>query len=232
MKQEEYPNALRKSAKFLAKGIKKDKGLEYYKSNKQYLDVLRGLLELKSQELYRLDRPMIATYIEKTLEYGYRDFDEGKNTTSDNKEDKKEKIQPSSDVKKDSISTKRNISDQLVVYAKTKIGIPYKYGGMSDAGFDCSGYTSTVYDKIGVKLPRRSVDQAEVGYKVKLKEAKKGDLIFFEKNGNINHVGIVINEEGEKLTMIHASTSKGIRIDHPLSDPYWKGKIRMIKRVM
>ncbi|MBQ7944904.1 MAG: C40 family peptidase [Lachnospiraceae bacterium] len=99
---------------------------------------------------------------------------------------------------------------ELVQYAKQFLGNPYVWGGTSlTNGVDCSGFTMQVYKKFGISLPHYSVSQSKIGTKISLSEAKPGDLVFYAKNGTINHVAIYIGN-GQ---VIHASNPKsGIKI--------------------
>ena len=81
----------------------------------------------------------------------------------------------------------------LVNYAMQFIGNPYVWGGTSlTKGADCSGYVQSIFRKYGYSLPRTSREQARVGTKISLSEAKPGDLVFYGKGGTVNHVGIYI----------------------------------------
>jgi cell wall-associated NlpC family hydrolase len=73
--------------------------------------------------------------------------------------------------------------------AKLK-GTPYRYGGTSPRGFDCSGYTGYVYKKAGKKLPRTSRQQYSATKHISRKSAQPGDLVFFRNSGGVYHVGI------------------------------------------
>lgn len=103
-----------------------------------------------------------------------------------------------------------NARVDLVQYAKQFIGNPYVWGGTSlTNGADCSGFTMSIYKKYGISLPHHSGSQAQLGKKVSLAEAQPGDLVFYSKNGSINHVAIYIG--GGQV--VHASNEKtGIRI--------------------
>lgn len=98
----------------------------------------------------------------------------------------------------------------LVQYAKQFVGNPYVWGGTSlTKGADCSGFTLSIFQKYGVTLPHHAASQAQLGTKISLSEAQPGDLVFYAKNGRINHVAIYIG--GGQV--IHASSPKtGIKI--------------------
>lgn len=98
----------------------------------------------------------------------------------------------------------------LVQYAKQFIGNPYVWGGTSlTNGADCSGFTMSIFQKYGISLPHHAASQAQLGKKVELSQAQPGDLVFYAKNGKINHVAIYIG--GGQV--VHASSPKtGIKI--------------------
>lgn len=118
--------------------------------------------------------------------------------------------------------------------AEKYIGAPYKFGGNTPAGFDCSGFTVKVFEEHDLKLPRRSSDQAETGKKIDIKEVKPGDLLFFSTAGGsrVSHVGIVheIGNNGE-VKFIHASTSKGVIISS-LNEKYWNKVYLHAQRIL
>lgn len=100
----------------------------------------------------------------------------------------------------------------LVNYAKQFLGNPYVWGGTSlTKGADCSGFVLSIYKKYGISLPHHSGSQAKMGTKISLSEARPGDLVFYAKNGTVNHVAIYIGN-GQ---VIHASNERtGIRISN------------------
>ena len=87
--------------------------------------------------------------------------------------------------------------------AKAKLGKKYKWGGNGPYAYDCSGFTKAVFALNGIKIPRNSWKQAQVGIKVSRKHLKRGDLIFFNSKHHkgVNHVGIYIGHG----KFIHAS---------------------------
>jgi len=100
--------------------------------------------------------------------------------------------------------TKPKVSGVIAI-AKNYIGVPYKWGGTTPKGFDCSGFTQYVFRKAGVSLPRTSSAQGKVGTKVSRSELRAGDLVMFP-----GHVGIYIGSG----KFIHSpSPGKSVRID-------------------
>lgn len=99
---------------------------------------------------------------------------------------------------------------ELCEYARQFVGNPYVWGGTSlTKGADCSGFVLSVFAKYGISLPHSSRAQANSGTRIKMSEAKPGDLVFYAKGGRINHVAIYIG--GGQV--ISASSPKiGIRI--------------------
>jgi peptidoglycan endopeptidase LytE len=140
------------------------------------------------------------------------------------------KAQPSQKKIVDEIDLDQPVSskiDSLIAYAHKYYGNRYRRGGTTSAGFDCSGYTMTVFKHVGIKLPHTSAGQGLMGYSVAKQNIQKGDLILFRgsnrRSARIGHVGIVISEKGEPIKFIHSSTSAGVRVDM-LNYPYYKNR--------
>lgn len=123
---------------------------------------------------------------------------------------------------------------EILKDAEKYLGAPYKYAGNTSSGFDCSGFTTKVFDENNTKLPRRSEDQSNEGKQITIRETKPGDLLFFATAGGtkVTHVGIVhdIGNEGE-VKFIHASTSKGVIISS-LNEKYWNKAYLFARRVL
>lgn len=104
-------------------------------------------------------------------------------------------------------------SNAVLAYASNFLGVPYVWGGTTPKGFDCSGFVQYVYGHFGVKLPRVSQDQQDVGMLVSRDQLQPGDLVFF--GDPAHHVGIYVGNGN----MIHAPhTGAVIRIDKLHSD--------------
>ncbi len=90
-------------------------------------------------------------------------------------------------------AAERTKGQRVVDIAKQYIGTPYRYGGMSPAGFDCSGFTKYCYSQVGVNLNRTAAAQTSNGVYVSKENLIPGDLVFFVTNGyNISHAGIYV----------------------------------------
>jgi len=130
-------------------------------------------------------------------------------------------------VKEENFTFNSKNREEIVAYAQKFIGVKYSSSGESPAtGFDCSGFTSYVMDAYKIELPRRSADQYTNAKKLKENQVKKGDLVFFDSGNGVNHVGIIISDEGQSPVMIHSSTSKGIIITDINSSEYWKKRVK------
>lgn len=122
--------------------------------------------------------------------------------------------------------------DSLLSVAHRLQGVPYKAAGKNEAGFDCSGYTRFVYDRVGVKLNASAASQFGQGTEVHPDSLRQGDLLFFQNSGGrIFHVGLYVGEEEERRAFIHASSSRGIVKDYLEMDYFarrWAGAKRII----
>ncbi len=125
--------------------------------------------------------------------------------------------------------------DQVIQTARTFTGTPYKWGGTTRAGVDCSGLLINSFRTINISLPRESADQALMGEKIKMKQLKEGDLVFFatgKKRRQITHVGLVTEVKGnENVKFIHASSSLGV-IETNLYTEYYQKRFRFARRIL
>ena len=105
----------------------------------------------------------------------------------------------------------------LVRVVKTFLGVPYKLGGSTLKGIDCSAFVRKIYEVFNIELPRTTREQFSIGKKVQKNQLEEGDLVFFRERGNGAHVGIYVGEN----QFVHASSySKEVKIDH-LDTPYY-----------
>ena len=92
------------------------------------------------------------------------------------------------------------LGERAALIAAGELGVPYRYGGSSPSGFDCSGLTSWVYGRLGIALPHNAAAQYAYGEPVDLEHLQPGDLVFFH---GLGHVGLYIGDG----RMIHAPQS-------------------------
>lgn len=128
-----------------------------------------------------------------------------------------------------------NPIDALLTFAERHLRIPYRSGGMSKKGFDCSGFVRYCYENWDVLLPHSSSAQANKGEEVSLEEAQPGDLIFFKgssvKSSRVGHVGIITEVNSRYVRFIHSAFKGGVRYD-VLNSTYYKQRFVAIRRVL
>jgi murein DD-endopeptidase len=120
------------------------------------------------------------------------------------------------------------LRDDAAMHAQKLVGKPYKYGGSTPAGFDCSGLVLYSYKRAGLALPHGTDKQRAISRPVKLAELARGDLVFFNQEGKkYGHVGIYVGDG----KFVHApSSGKSVRSDR-LDSPYWKKHLTSIRRL-
>ena len=135
--------------------------------------------------------------------------------------------------KKESKRENKSIVNHLIEKATDNIGVRYKAGGTTKNGFDCSGLVYVTFESENIKLPRSSFEQAKIGTVITLKEAQKGDLIFFKTNRSkqINHVGLITEVSSGEIKFVHSSTSKGVIISST-KEPYYQNSFAQINRLI
>ncbi|CAG5012918.1 hypothetical protein DYBT9275_05280 [Dyadobacter sp. CECT 9275] len=128
-----------------------------------------------------------------------------------------------------------NTIESLVSFATKHLHIPYRSGGTSKRGFDCSGFVRYCYNKLDITLPHSSSAQANHGEKIELEQARPGDLIFFKgqssKSSRIGHVGIITEVTPSYVRFIHSAFKGGIRYDL-LSASYYQKRFVAIRRMI
>lgn len=126
------------------------------------------------------------------------------------------------------------LADQIVAFAKTQIGVPYRYCSMSpEGGFDCSGFVNYVFDHFNVKVPRSSVEFTDIGKEVQLAESKPGDVILFTgtnpNNRTVGHIGIIVTNNSGDISFIQSTSGAayGVVISK-LDDNYMARFVKVI----
>ncbi|GEA60949.1 C40 family peptidase [Vibrio comitans] len=118
-------------------------------------------------------------------------------------------------------------SDELFRFYKVWHQTPYRLGGTTQNGIDCSAFTQIAYSQLFTQpLPRTTELQSQVGKEVDYDDRRFGDLVFFKTGFNTRHVGIYVEDN----SFMHASTSRGVIISR-LDSPYWADVFWQIRRV-
>ena len=130
--------------------------------------------------------------------------------------------------------SKKKKTEVVIAKARSFTGTPYKWGGTTSKGMDCSGLLLNSFSAIDYSIPRTSAEQKKIGSRVGKNEIKKGDLLFFatsNKKRKVTHVGLVTEVQGKNVTFIHASTSKGVT-ESSLENAYWDKRFRQARRLL
>jgi probable lipoprotein NlpC len=126
-------------------------------------------------------------------------------------------------------------ADKVISVARSYIGTPYKFGGTSRAGMDCSGLMLLCFKEINITLPRTSAEQSNVGTTINYSELAPGDLVFFtDKKGDtkVVHAGLVSVVNGPRdVKFIHSSTKLGV-VESDLYVSYYESILIKAKRVL
>ena len=122
----------------------------------------------------------------------------------------------------------------MIETARSYTGTPYKWGGTTRSGMDCSGLLLNSFKAIDYDIPRTSAAQSKTGKKVSKNDIKEGDLLFFatgDKKRKITHVGLVTEVHGKDVKFIHASSSLGV-VESDLSMDYYQKRFRQARRIL
>jgi cell wall-associated NlpC family hydrolase len=122
----------------------------------------------------------------------------------------------------------KEMAKKLVSEANSHVGEPYKYGGTTTRGWDCSGFVRTMYLRaLGASLPRTAREMYERCQAIPFVYRREGDLIFFQINSQKpSHVGILIKNN----KFIHVSISEGVIVSS-IEDGYYRKYLLGIKRL-
>ena len=129
---------------------------------------------------------------------------------------------------------KNEKAEAIISTALDYSGTRYRYGGTTKKGMDCSGLVYVALLEHGIPFPRTSYQMAQEGQKIDLREVEKGDLLYFKttKTGKrINHVGLVVEVEGDDIRFIHATTSRGVLVSS-IREGYWNHAFVKAMRIL
>jgi cell wall-associated NlpC family hydrolase len=125
--------------------------------------------------------------------------------------------------------------NELMSFAETLIGVPYRYGSTDPkVGFDCSGFITYVFNHFKIAVPRSSIDFTDVGKYIPKEEAKRGDIILFTGTDSteqfVGHMGLITTNSGSKMEFIHSTSGKAYGVTKtPLNDYYMSRFVKCIR---
>ncbi len=139
-------------------------------------------------------------------------------------------------VKKQTSDTENpTLADKIIWSAFKYRGVKYKYGGTTKKGMDCSGLVMVSFAERGISLPRSSYGMSKEGMPISLKNAQRGDLIFFKTNprkpNRISHVGLITHIKNGVVQFLHASTKRGVILSK-MDERYYKKRFAGVRRVL
>ena len=125
---------------------------------------------------------------------------------------------------------------ELVEFARTLVGVPYKYASVNPLeGFDCSGFITYVFNHFNIKVPRSSVDFTNAGKEVDMQTAREGDLVLFTGTVDtirvVGHMGIV-TENSDTLKFIHSTSGKANGVTESVFSDHYKLRFIKVIRVL
>jgi LysM repeat protein len=127
---------------------------------------------------------------------------------------------------KDSIKIIREqLIDSIIDYAKTFVGLKYRWAGITPAGFDCSGFIYHIHRHFNLPMPRMSKYSSMMGDRVHIDSLQPGDLVYFKTrsaiNNTIGHVAMVIEKVPDSFIMIHSASHAGLVIENFIEYSYY-----------
>ena len=133
------------------------------------------------------------------------------------------------------IATGTTTPAEIVAYARTLIGCPYKYGSTDpEQGFDCSGFINYVFNYFCIAVPRSSVEFTNVTREISLNDAMPGDLVLFTgtdtTSTTVGHMGIIVSSPGEDPRFIHSTSGRAMGVtETPFYSYYIKRYVKTIR---
>jgi lipoprotein Spr len=126
---------------------------------------------------------------------------------------------------------------ELVTFARSLTGVPYKYASVDPTeGFDCSGFITYVFNHFGIAVPRTSEAFTYMHRQIDLKDAQTGDLVLFTGTDStirvVGHMGIILKEPGQSLRFIHSTSGhNNLGVTETEMNSYYQGRYVKTVRV-
>jgi cell wall-associated NlpC family hydrolase len=141
-----------------------------------------------------------------------------------------------SDTTDNTINTGNTKPEQLLAFAKSLIGVKYRYGSSNPVdGFDCSGFITYVFNHFSIEVPRSSIGFTNYNYQIDVKQAKPGDLILFTGTDStvreVGHMGIISSVRNDQIEFIHSSSGKANGVTVTPLNVYYRGRFVKVIRV-
>jgi hypothetical protein len=116
--------------------------------------------------------------------------------------------------------------------AQNYLGIPYILGARGPKSFDCSGFTSYIFNEFSAVMEPQAAAQAQLGESVSLSEVRPSDLVFFGSRNHVKHVALVVGRNADGITVVHCTTSRGVIVENITQSHYWSPKILFARNVV
>lgn len=117
----------------------------------------------------------------------------------------------------------RSLGEKAAIIAVRQIGVPYRYGGATERGFDCSGLMQYAYANVGKRIPRTTAEQLRQLTPIRDDTLRVGDLLFFRIDGTVSHVGMYLGDR----RFVHApATGRVVSTENLDSDFYRSALVR------
>ncbi|MGZ2368417.1 C40 family peptidase [Ancylomarina sp. YFZ004] len=139
----------------------------------------------------------------------------------------KKQLDSTDNLKTQNPKKKTSVKHKLETHYNKYKAVPYKYGGTSTKGFDCSGFVQFTYKNVfNIRLPRTTRLMLKVGTPIKKSQLRIGDLVLFRTSKRYRHVGIFMGDN----QFMHVSTKKGLK-KSKLNNPYWLKRYLASRRI-
>jgi cell wall-associated NlpC family hydrolase len=134
------------------------------------------------------------------------------------------------------IHTGNTTPGELLSYAESLIGVPYKYGSTDPReGFDCSGFITHVFNHFNINVPRSSIDFTNVKREIPAEQAKAGDIVLFTGTDStirdVGHMGIITSNDNNVINFIHSTSGKANGVTITPINSYYMGRFVKVIRI-